>query len=470
MPSRDGSDPVRSLVDAEPAPFWLDDPARPAPLPALGGPDECDLLVVGAGYCGLWTALLAKERDPARDVVVVEAKEAGWAASGRNGGFCESSLTHGLANGRSRWPDELAALHRMGLENLTEIEETLTRHGIDCEWERPGGLLVATRPHHVAHVHEEAEIARSVGADVEVLDADEVRAEVSSPTYLAALRDRAGVALVHPAKLVWGLRAACLRLGVRIYERTRATAVRATGSGVVVTTGYGEVMARRVALATNAFPSLVRRARPYIIPVYDYAMVTEPLTPAQLESIGWRHRYGLTDAANQFHYYRLTADNRILWGGYDAIYHYGSAISADLDQRPETFRTLAGNFFRTFPQLDGVRFTHTWGGVIDTSTRFTALYGTAAQGRIAYATGFTGLGVAATRFAAQVVLDLLDGNRTTRTELRMVRRKPIPFPPEPARWLGVRLTQKAMATADRDNGRRGPWLRVMDKLGIGFDS
>src|SRR5690242_16877495 len=136
------ADPARALVHAEPVPFWLDDPARPAALPALAGEEHADLAVVGGGYCGLWTALLAKERDPGRDVVLVEAREVGWAASGRNGGFCSSSLTHGFGNGLARWPGEVAELERLGMRNLDEIEDALRRHGIGCDWERTGELNV----------------------------------------------------------------------------------------------------------------------------------------------------------------------------------------------------------------------------------------------------------------------------------------------------------------------------------------
>jgi glycine/D-amino acid oxidase-like deaminating enzyme len=278
------------------------------------------------------------------------------------------------------------------------------------------------------------------------------------------------VALVNPARLAWGLREACLRAGVRIFERTTATGLEPRRTDVLVATDYGRVAARYVVLATNAFPSLVRRVRPYIVPVYDYVLVTEPLSDQQLRSIGWSSRCGLADAGNQFHYYRLTEDNRILWGGYDAIYHYGARLSAELDQRPATFRLLAANFFETFPQLHGLRFTHRWGGAIDTCSRFSAFYGTAAGGRIAYALGFTGLGVGATRFAAEVMLDRLAGQRTERTELAMVRSKPMPFPPEPLRWLGIELTRRSLARADRNGGRRNLWLRGMDALGLGFDS
>lgn len=214
---------ARSLSDARPAPFWLEDPGKPEPLSALAGDERCDLLVVGGGYSGLWTALLAKERDPARDVVLIEGREAGWAASGRNGGFCAASLTHGLGNGLARWPEELTELEELGGRNLDAIEEAVGRYRIDCDFERTGEIDVATEPHQLAELHEMHQQATRLGfTGLELLDADTMRAEVDSPTFLGGLWDRRGVAMLHPAKLAWGLRRACLELGVRIYENTPA--------------------------------------------------------------------------------------------------------------------------------------------------------------------------------------------------------------------------------------------------------
>ncbi|GJF34901.1 oxidoreductase [Kitasatospora sp. NE20-6] len=463
-------DSARALSDVRPTPFWLEDPGRPEALPALVGDTTCDLLVVGGGYSGLWTALLAKERDPSQDVVLVEGNEVGWAASGRNGGFCAASLTHGFGNGLQRWPAELGRLEQLGQANLDAIGTALDRYGIDCEWERTGEIDVATEPHQLEELHEVAEAVTRHGLDITVLDADELRREVDSPTFLGGIWDRDGVAMLHPAKLAWGLKEACLAQGVRIHERTKALTLTESGPGMAVRTPYGRVLAHRVALGTNVFPSLVKRVRPYVVPVYDYALMTEPLNDAQLASIGWRGRQGLGDSANQFHYFRLSADNRILWGGYDAIYHYGGKVRAEHDQRPDTFRTLARQFFDTFPQLDGLRFTHAWGGAIDTCSRFSAFFDTAHRGRVAYAVGFTGLGVGATRFGAEVMLDLLAGERTERTGLEMVRRKPMPFPPEPVRWAGIELTRWSLDRADRRGGHRNLWLRTLDRLGLGFDS
>ncbi|MFI5672336.1 NAD(P)/FAD-dependent oxidoreductase [Streptomyces sp. NPDC051704] len=463
---------AQSLSEALPVSYWLDDPGKPAAQPALTSDEACDLLVIGGGYSGLWTALIAKERDPARDVVLIESKEAGWAASGRNGGFCAASLTHGLANGMARWPGELAKLEEMGARNLDEIEAAIARYGIECDFERTGEIDVATEPHQVEELRELYEEAGKLGlgGGSRWLDREELRAEVDSPTFLAGLWDTDGVAMLNPAKLAWGLKEACLSLGVRIYENTRGLSLAASGAGMAVRTPYGRIFARRVALGTNIFPSLVKRIRPFTVPVYDYALMTEPLTADQLKAIGWQNRQGLGDSANQFHYFRITPENRILWGGYDAIYPYRGKLDSEYDHRPETYLKLAQHFFTAFPQLEGIKFSHAWGGAIDTCSRFSAFFGTAHGGKVAYAAGYTGLGVGATRFGADVMLDLLDGARTERTELEMVKSRPMPFPPEPFAWTGITLTKWSLARADARGGRRNLWLKVMDKFGLGFDS
>ena len=453
-----------ALADAEPGVFWLEQPGRPARRPALESSTSADLVVVGGGYSGLWTALLAKERSPDRDVLLLEGGRIGWAASGRNGGFCAASLTHGEANGRARWPGEYDTLHRLGRENLDEIERAVQRYGISCDFQRTGELAVATAPHQVEWLREGAGAGRFLGRD-------EVRAELNSPTYLAGVLDTEETALVDPARLAWGLADAAESLGVRIAEGTRVTGLAKDGAGMRVDTAGGHsVRARQVALGTNAFPALLHRVSLHTVPVYDYVLMTEPLSAAQLSSIGWRSRAGVGDSANQFHYYRLTEDNRILWGGYDAVYYFGRRVNPLRDQRPETFHRLAGQFFETFPQLEGLRFTHRWGGAIDTCTRFSAFFGTAMGGRVAYALGYTGLGVGATRFGARVMLDLLEGRRTEATDTEMVRTRPLPFPPEPLAYAGIQLTRWSLARADEREGRRNLWLRSLDRLGLGFDS
>jgi glycine/D-amino acid oxidase-like deaminating enzyme len=461
---------ARSWSDAATVPYWLDAPDAPEPAEALAGDTEADLAIVGGGFTGLWAAIQAKELDPTRDVVLLEQDTVGFGASGRNGGFLDSSLTHGLHNGVERFPEEIRTIERHAAQNFAGIRDTIERYGIECDWTPTGTMAVAVEPYQVEQLRRAEELLRSFDRKVRFLERDEVRAEVASPTYLAGLWTPDRTALVDPARLAWGLRRAALELGVRIHERTRATGAEPSGDGVEIATAGGRVQARRAILATNAFPPLARSIRRYVIPVYDYVLMTEPLTPAQMESIGWRNRQGLADAGHQFHYYRLSADDRILWGGYDAIYHYGNAVAPELEDRPETFDRLAGHFFHTFPQLGGVRFTHRWAGAIDTCSRFCVMWGTALGGRASYAVGYTGLGVGASRFGARVALDLISGMETDLTKLRFVRSKPTPFPPEPLRYAGIQLTRRAIARSDANEGRRGAWLKLIDAMGLGFDS
>nr|WP_246336757.1 FAD-binding oxidoreductase [Flexivirga oryzae] len=406
---------------------------------------------------------MAKEANPDRDVVLLEGGRLAWAATGRNGGFCAASLTHGYDNGVSRFGEEAQTeLDRLGAVNLDQIEETVHRYGIDCAFERTGEVDVATQPHQL--------VDPATLSDEVYLDRDAVRAELDSPTFLGGVWDKHGVAMLDPARLAWGLADAAERLGVRIVEQTPVRELHKADGGIELVTERGTVRAERVALATNIFPPLLQRLRLFCVPVYDYVLVTEPLSGEQLAAIGWQHRQGFGDSGNQFHYYRLTADNRILWGGYDAIYHFGRRLKAEYDDRPATYRKLAEHFDTTFPQLAGIGFSHRWGGAIDTCTRFCAFFGAAYDHRVAYALGYTGLGVGATRFGAQVMLDLLDGVETERTRTPLVRTKPLPFPPEPLAFLGIEATRRSLAHADAHQGRRNLWLRALDRVGLGFDS
>jgi glycine/D-amino acid oxidase-like deaminating enzyme len=453
-----------AYADAIPRSFWLDDLAEREPHPPLERATDADLCIVGGGYTGLWAALYAKALDPARDVVLLEATRCGNGASGRNGGFVQSSLTHGTRNGLSRFPREIGLLERLGRENYGALAQDLIDLRIDAEFEQAGDLVVALEPRELADLADEAELLRGFSYETEMLDADQTRAEVNSPSFLGALWAHTGSGLVHPGKLADGLRAAAVSAGVRIHEHTP---VRQLRGAVSVITDAGMVNARRVLLATSAYRPLVASIRRYVAPVYDYALVTEPV---DLSLVGWRHRQGVSDMGNQFHYYRLTADNRILWGGYDAVYRYGGPVGPHLDDHDPTFARLSQHFFTAFPQLEGVRFSHRWGGAIDTCSRFSVFFGRVLGGRAVYALGYTGLGVAASRFGARVALDLLDGRTTEATKLAMVRRRPLPFPPEPLRTGVIQLTRNRLAAADRNEGRRGVWLKTLDKLGLGFDS
>jgi len=452
--------------------YWLDaSPAGPR-RPPLRGVIAADVAIVGAGFTGLWTAIALTETDPSLRVVVLEAASVGFGASGRNGGFCMASLTHGLANGIRHFPDEVAILEREGVDNLRALVAFTREHGIDCDLEETGDLTVADEPYQVDELREWVDEAAAWGEELEFLDRDAVRAEVHSPLWQAGVHSPPGRAvLVDPAKLVRGLARVCEERGVVIHEDTKVRGVeRLAGRVRVSTADDATVVADHVVVATSAYSGWLGRLSSLFVPVYDYALVSDPLTPEQRESIGWKRRQGMSDASNQFHYFRLTADDRILWGGYDAIYYPNNGVGPAFDRRPATFDRLDAQFRRAFPQLADLAFPYRWGGAIDTTSRFTVTFGQALGGRLTYALGYTGLGVGASRWAGGVVRDFVLRPDSDLLRLRFVRSRPFPFPPEPLRSLAVNTVRHELDRADRSEGRRSLLLRTLDAIGIGFDS
>ena len=421
--------------------------------------------MVGAGYTGLWTALLAKERDPHREVVVVEQYETGAGASGRNGGFCSASLTHGFSQRHARFPDEMPVIERLARENLDEIEATIARYGIECDWERTGELRWRSPRGSSSAWSNEARRPQRRWATTSRSSTRSKCKRGSTPPPTWA-RSSTTTATRSSTPRVWcgDSSEPASSLGVQIFENSKVEWLEDVDDGVRVHTPYGAVTAAKVALATNVFPSLIRQTRKYVVPVYDYALVTEPLSDEQLASIGWEHREGVADSGNQFHYYRLTKDNCILWGGYDTIYNFRGKARRDFEFNAETYATLAGHFLKTFPQLAGIKFTHAWGGAIDTCTRFSPFWGSSHGDKVAYVMGYTGLGVASTRFGAAVMLDLLDDLDTERTRLKMVRKKPMPFPPEPFRGSSSASPSGPSIEPTSSEGRRNLWLKLLDAL------
>ncbi len=452
--------------------YWLAaSPAGPS-RPPLRGAGVADVAVVGGGFTGLWTAIALTDTDPTLRVTVLEQESVGFGASGRNGGFCSHSLTHGLANGIRHFPEEVAILEREGLANLAGLVAFVGNHGIACDLERVGTLTVADQPHQVEELRAWVDEAAAWGETLTFLDRAAVQAEVHSPLWQAGLlggSDRD--VLLDPAKLVRGLARVCEERGVLIHEGTRVTNVSRRAGGIRLTTADATTLdAGHVVIATSAYSGWFRRLSTQFVPVYDYALVSDPLTPGQREAIGWRGRQGMSDANNQFHYFRLTADDRILWGGYDAIYHANNGVGPQYDRRPATFDKLDRQFRRAFPQLADLRFPYRWGGAIDTTSRFAVTFGQALGGRLTYALGYTGLGVGASRWAGGVVRDFLLRPDSELLRLRFVRSRPFPFPPEPLRSLAVNTVRHELDRADRNAGRRSLILRTLDALGIGFDS
>ncbi|MFZ3183224.1 MAG: FAD-dependent oxidoreductase [Pseudomonas sp.] len=459
---------LHSLEHAIPQPYWLDSVAAAPSFVRQVGAISCDLAIVGGGFTGLWTALLARQRYPQARIVLVEGQACGGAASGRNGGFCAPSISHGVSNALKRWPKEAETLIRLGRQNLDELEDDVRRLGLEIEFERQGKLNVATSAWQVEGLRSQQEQYVRLGIDCQYLEGAALKPYLDSPQYGAGLFEP-NYALLNPLKMVRELRRACIEQAIELFEHSPVRSLVQHSEHLLLTTDYGQIQADQLVLATNVFTDLLPQRKSAVIPIYDYALTTQPLSDEQLQAIGWNGRYGIADAGNQFHYLRKTQDNRILWGGYDAVYPFASKLDEGLTQRPETFVRLAEQFQQCFPQLPDLNFSHAWGGIIDSSARTTMFTGSTAGGRIAYALGFTGQGVSASRFAAATMLDLLAGESTERTGLKMLSRAPVPFPPEPLRYLGVSLAQRGLAAQDR-TGKRNLLLKTLDAFGVGFDS
>jgi len=458
--------PALSNINTQP--YWSGTvEAEPACLP-LTSDASCDLAIVGGGFTGLWSALKAREQRPDARIILLEAGRCGQDASGRTGGFCAPSISHGVSNALARHPGEAETLIRIGRQNLVDYERDLEDHEIDAGFELCGKLNVAATPWQVEGLHAMERNYRRFGIDCALLSGEQLSEKLDSPAYSAGLFEP-NYALINPAKTVQELRRVCLAKGIDIREDSPVTGLSRDETGIALETPQARLTASRAILATNAAVPLLKRLGSAFIPIYDYSLVTEPLSAAQWASIGWTGSHGIADSGNQFHYFRKTPDGRMLWAGYDAIYHFGSNRDPANLERTASLERLAEHFASTFPSLADVTFSHGWGGVIDTSARTTFFAGRAFGGQVAYAMGFTGQGVSASRFAALAMLDLLEGRDTERTRLNMLRRRPVPFPPEPLRSLAIRMAQKGLAMEDL-SGRRPAFLRLLDALGIGFAS
>jgi len=426
--------------------------------------------VVGGGFTGLWSALFLKELDPAVDVAIVEQGRVAYGGSGRNGGIVGETLDHSHELAAVHFGrDEARELARLGRENLDELERWLAARGIDAELERNGQLIVALSPLHEEQLRRAVDFARRLGLDDwRYLSGGAVRGEIASPLYRgAAFAPRSGT--VHPVKLAEGLAAEARRLGVRIFERTPVAELAVGPAGVAARTEAGSVRAEKAILATNAYshhlrPELARR----FLPLYDYILVSEPLTPGERAAIGWRGRQAVTDARAFFNYSRLTADGRILFGTSEAVYYPNNRVDASCDHSPAHYRALEESFRRHFPALSGLRFPYAWGGPICSTTRLTPFFGSVG-GRLFYGLGYTGHGIGSTRLAGKILAHRVLGRESPLLDLSMVRRKPFPYPPEPLRRLAVDAVTRRLRAVDA--GERPSWLlRALEKAGLGFSS
>lgn len=454
-----------ALSDLTFAPFWLDRADTPAPEPALSGRIETDLLIVGGGFTGLWAAILAKEANPDRDVVLIEAETVASGASGRPGGIISTSVMHGLGNAARTFPDDLEALESLGRENLRGFRATLDRHRIDADLEWSGEMTVAVGKEGLALIEEEHALHRRYGHDVVRLDRAAVRAELCSPLFEGGLWSRRDSGTVHPGKLAFGLRDAALSLGVRLYEETPLNSIDEKAAALRAVTGDGEVQAEKILLATNAFAAGHPHIRHRVAMIRDRILMTEPLNAEQLARIGWQNRQGVYDTRTQLNYMRLTAEDRILFGGRLGVF-MNAPRDPPLDRTQAPYERLAGAFQKTFPQLGDVRFTHAWSGPIALTTRMAVHFQRYFGGRAVYAGGYSGFGITASRFGADMALTLLDGIQRPEARLAFAETLPHRMPPEPFRQLGAALTMHALDTADEKGGWRRLWLKLVDRMGF----
>jgi glycine/D-amino acid oxidase-like deaminating enzyme len=450
--------------------FWLSR-RSPRPVTPLEGAGEAEIAVVGAGLTGLWTALFAKQLDPSVEVVVLEQEIAAYGASGRNAGMLSETVDHGHGHAIQHFgEDEARRLARLGESNVEEMIAYLKARGIDCDYESTGRLVAALTESQLEDARRSVATARHLGLDGHrYLSREEIRAQLDSPLYLGGVQVRGG-GILDPVKLVDGLREEAKRLGVRVHEGSRVESMHRAGAGVQLRTAGGSLRARRAVLATSAYThQILPRVTRRFIPLYDYILVSDPLTPAQRETIGWRQRQGVTDGRSFFNYYRLTTDDRILWGTSEAAYYPGNRVDPACDHSPPHYAALRASFRRHFPALASLDFPYAWGGPICSTTRLTPFFGRALGGRVVYGLGYTGHGLGTTRIAGRILAHLALGRASQLLDLAMVQRKPFPYPPEPFRSWAVAGVTRALRRVDQGK-RPSAMLRLLDRMGIGFSS
>lgn len=457
--------------------YWLAtrqaNPSRPQAVDA-----RCDVAIIGGGLTGLWTALFLKELSPRTEVVLLEANTLAYGASGRNAGMLSETIDHSHALAIQHFGEQEARrLALLGQKNVDEMVAWLAKNRIDCEMELTGRLMVALTDGQLAECSRTVATAERLGVtNHRMLTAKETRARLDSPLYLGGVHV-AGGGILNPVKLVEGLRCEAERLGVRVFEKTKVESIRRQAHGVAVHSAPctlhpapSVLHAARVVLATNAyshhlFPRLLRR----FIPLYDYILVSDPVPPAQLATIGWEGREGVTDGRTFFNYYRLTRDNRILWGTSEATYYRGNEVSPARDHSPAHYQSLRESFARHFPRFGPIGFPFAWGGPIAATTRMTPFFGSLENGRVVYGLGYTGHGLGTTRLAGQVLAHLALERPSDLTKLPLVTHRPFPYPPEPFRGRAVQAVTQALRRVDQGKPP-SPLLRILQALGIGFSS
>ncbi len=412
--------------------FWLNTYGPYSPNPPLTGEASVDVAIVGGGFTGLSTAYFLRKAEPALRVAVLEGDVVGFGASGRNGGFAMTLFGLEPAVTALLFGKQAAAeAHRYCERAVDLVRDLIAEHTMHSDWEYPGFLRIATAPGYVRRIQHDLELLASMGiTGVEWLSADKARAELNSPLVLGAWWEpRCG--LLNPAKHVRELKRIAHSAGATVYENTPVTHIDRYRKFKLRTPG-GSITADKLVLAANAYSHLIPHLQRKQVPAFTHMVITEPLTPEQMDSIGWKNRQGVEDARNLVHYLRLTIDNRLAIGGSDVTITYGRDMDRDLNA--VTFAQLERDTLQLFPGLKGVRFTHRWGGPVSVPIQMAPAIGAIGDARAWYSLGCMGHGVAPTHLNGQTLADLVLERKTDLTSAWFVNRRVIPWPPEPLRW------------------------------------
>jgi glycine/D-amino acid oxidase-like deaminating enzyme len=436
--------------------YWLQEAGGVEPVAPAVGDIEADVVVLGGGYTGMWTAWHLLERAPDTRVVVLEADVCGHGPSGRNGGFCET-LWSNLPSLCDRFgPERALAACEASSASVRAIGAWCEAEGVDA-WFRQAGFVMTstTEPQDrvVDAVLAAAGTVGALGSRVVALDAAAVRARCDSPRFRRGLLVPDD-ATVQPARLALGLRRRLLERGVAIHERSRVRALRVTGpEAVEADTGAARVRAKVAVLALNAATRGIRPLRSRLSVTSSHIVLTEPV-PDVLEQVGWTGGESITDARTFLHYFRTTPDGRILFGWGGGQLAFGARLNGRIEVDPDVAAEIHRHLVDYFPALAGARITHAWGGPIDVAPSHLPQIGTLDDGPVHYAFGYTGNGVGPSHMAGGVLAGLALGDDDRR--LALVDPAPFRVPPEPLAWVGGNLVRSAILRSERlaGEGRR----------------
>lgn len=430
------------------------------PRPALPGPVEADVAIIGAGYTGLWTAYYLKHNQPDLRIAVLEAEIAGFGASGRNGGWCIGESAGNRARmARRHGRQSVLALQKEMISTVDEIAKVILTEGIDCSFHKGGILTFATNQAHFIALHHELQHLRAWGLgpdDCRWLGPQEVD-EIARVESSKGALFMPHAAAIHPARLARGLARVVEAMGVKIFERTRVSAL---SSGRAETNG-GEVRAESVLRCTEAFTvRLPGETRAYI-PVYSLMLATEPLPQWFWDKAGFSDRQLFNDARHLIIYGQRTVDGRLAFGGRGARYHYGSALDPSFDRQPRIHEAVRRILWSLFPDLGQAQVTHTWGGAVAIPRDWRPSIVYQRETGLGYAGGYVGEGVAASNLAGRILADLVLDRDTDLVKLPWVGHESRRWEPEPLRWLGVNAATKLTPLIDRIEGRTGKPSRIL---------